>query len=72
MILTDTPYFLADFEAKRQRKKVRGMARNRAFIERCEQLTGKKFETFAEAIEAWDEAGYFLPWRRWRAARSTR
>jgi hypothetical protein len=43
------------------------MARNRAFIERCERLTGKTFATYAEAIEAWDEEGYFLPWRRWRA-----
>ncbi len=45
------------------------MARNRGFIERCEKLTGKKFETYAEAAEAWDAAGYFLPWRRWRDGR---
>jgi hypothetical protein len=64
MIIRDAPYFLAEFESDRLQRKTVRMARNRAFIDRCEKLTGKKLETYAEAIEAWDAAGYFLPWRR--------
>lgn len=69
MIIRDPPHFLAEFESDRLRRKTVRMARNRAFIERSEKLTGKKFETYGEAIDAWDAEGYFLPWRRWRASR---
>ena len=57
------------WDERRLARKKRRMERNRAFIARCERLTGKRFETYAEACEAWDEAGLFLFWRRWAHSR---